>query len=483
MIEKIPFTGQETPEYDVLAGASPIAMNVMADGMGVVRRRPGITSYSGAPSTVVDSNGLDGLYITTHGDLYAVGSQGPERPIYSVTGAGATKISNGASPHGLRGTLRPVFAEAEMLIAVAGGSFMQKIVLADGSSDRLGGDPPKATHVIMLNNRFLANDVAVDRSAVRFTEPFGGLVSYAGAEDWSYGGFGTSGYFTAQSRPDDVVGLYETTSEASVMGLTTTQIFRPDPELTFAPVVTIENGLSAPYSVIRADGAFFWLDNLRRFVLSTGQGIQVLSDEIKSLLDGLTSVTDCFGYRVILGSMDAVVWTFPTDRMTVCYQKGLGWVQWSGWNALTGNWKLFPVTGHCLRQDRSENVVSTSAGKIGSLSLDVETDLGEPIRAYIETGYLNHNSDSYKFCKCVRLNLRRGETQNSYGPQAWLSFRDRPGAWANIPVDLGASGDREIVVQFHSLGTYRRRQWRFEYSGSESLALVSATEEFDIVGS
>jgi hypothetical protein len=73
--------------------------------------------------------------------------------------------------------------------------------------------------------------------------------------------------------------------------------------------------------------------------------------------------------------------------------------------------------------------------------------------------------------------------QDTIGPQAFLRFRDGPGAWSDrIPVDLGASGERELVLRLPSLGVYRRRQWEFEYSGTEALVLVSAVEEFTVLG-
>jgi hypothetical protein len=83
----------------------------------------------------------------------------------------------------------------------------------------------------------------------------------------------------------------------------------------------------------------------------------------------------------------------------------------------------------------------------------------------------------------VRLSLRRGTTTATPGPHALLSFRDRPGAWsAPIQISLGDSGDSEVVVSLYSLGVYRRRQWRFEFSDtSVALALVSVTETYDVL--
>ena len=85
-----------------------------------------------------------------------------------------------------------------------------------------------------------------------------------------------------------------------------------------------------------------------------------------------------------------------------------------------------------------------------------------------------------KFCRAVYLSLKRGEVTGTTAPQASVSWRDDGGEWRDpVPVSLGVSGDREIVYPLRSLGVYRRRQWRFEFSGSEELVLAGAEEDFE----
>jgi len=189
-------------------------------------------------------------------------------------------------------------------------------------------------------------------------------------------------------------------------------------------------------------------------------------------------VDDCFGYRAVVGNLDAVVWTFPTDGRTYAFQKGSGWAQWSGFS---GNWSRFRVNAATYRQSDGTTVVATTDGRMGKLDIRSTSDLGETINAYTVTGYLDRGTDLIKQCRCVSLSLRRGTVTGSSGPQAWLCWRDRPGPWqGRVPVDLGRSGDTEIVVQIRSLGVYRRRQWMFEFSGTEELVLVRASEEFEV---
>lgn len=474
----IPFGPAQASGWEPLAGAGVLAMNVVVDGAGAVYRRPGITTYSGAPSSVVDATGIAGLFVTGEGTLFAVGS-GPvagQRSIYQVGAGGAAKLGGGLS--GLRGTGRPVFAESEMLVLIAGGDLVEKIVKSTNMPDRLGGTPPLATHVILQSNRVLANDDTVDRTKVRYSDVALGSVDYSGHELWTTG-IGGAGYFTAESRPDAVQALAENTNEAFVFGTGTTQCFQPDPDLVFAPTSTIEVGMSAPYSAVKIDQKFLWLDQFRRFVVSDGRTFTVISGPIQAILDSMATTSDCYGYRIVTGFIDAVAWVFPTDGRTFVFSKG-NWSQWGGFAA--NNWAPFPVTAATSTPDRPVTVVGLSSGKIGAMSQDVSADLGAPIVASVTTGYINRDTDMRKLCKAVKLSLRRGETASSSAPLGYLSWRDAPGPWQQrVAVDLGASGDTEPVVTLRSLGVYRRRQWRFEFGGAEKLVLASVSEEYEVL--
>jgi hypothetical protein len=475
----IPFVPDQATGYSDLAGGGVVSMNVVVDGAGAVFRRPGIATTTLAPSTAVATGGVAGLYVTNENALYVVGATGSlaQRDIYRATSTNFYKLGGGTVPYGLRGSGRPDFAETEMLVLIAGGATIQKIPKTSGTPDHLGGNPPSATHVIVQSNRVLANDVTVDRTKVRYSDVALGTITYAGHELWSTG-IGGAGYFTAEARPDNVQAIAENTNEVFVFGTGTTQCFQPDPSLVFAPTSTIEVGLSAPYSVVKIDQKFLFLDQLRRFVLTDGRTFQVISQPIQRVLDEMITTSDCFGYRVTTGFADVVVWTFPSDGRTFAFTKGT-WSQWSGFSA-ADDWAQFAVTAAASTPDRATCLVGLANGKIGQLSQNANTDLGDPIVAAVTTGYQNHNTDMRKHCKTVRLALRRG--QDAANPRALLSWRDRPGAWQqSVPIDMGPSGDTEIVVTLRSLGVYRRRQWKFEFSGPETFTLASATEEFEIL--
>lgn len=478
--QPLPFVNKQTSGQAEEAGGVSVAMNVVVDQLGAVYRRPGLTSASGVMPGVVDANGIIGVYKTLLGQLFAVGAAGPYRPIYLIDGTSALKLELGKPNASLAGTGRPVFAETEMLLVIAGGAELQKVELAGVLSARLGGTPPRATHVLANATRLLANDITSDKTKVRFSGQAQGTASYAGHEDWAF--TVTAGFFTAEGRPDPVVALGENTNEVLVFGSNTLQGFQPDAATVYAPLATREVGNSASYSVVKQDEDFFWLDHVRRFQMGGVRGQQEISGPIQRTLDNMEVVSDCYGGYLPLDFLDAIVWTFPTDGRTFAFQKGVGWGQWARWS--NNNWAPLGITAWHNPQDGGPPLVGTSEGKVGTLSFDAATDFGQPIRASVRTGYVNRGTDARKWCRNVKLTLRRGTTPDPVGPQGFLRYRDDRGPWRDpIPVDLGASGDTELVVNLRSLGTYRRREWEFEYAGTEALVLASATEDFVVLGS
>lgn len=473
MAERIPFAPQQSTGLDELAGAGQEAINVVIDESGSVRRRPGIERWCsenlGGP--------VDALHATVNGEVYALRGEGPVRQFYKVTETGAAALDG----IDLVGSLKPVIAETESILVFTAGNDPVKLVLADDETSILGGGPPQASHVIAQSSRLMMNDTQIDKTKVYFSAPALGS-SFAGFEVWSIAD-GDAGFFTAEARPDPVVALGENTNEAFVFGTTTIQVWSPDARVVFFPTSTREHGLGAAYSLVKGEQFFFYMDHRHRFVLSDGREAQVISGPIQRAIDEIEDVSDCFGFRVQIGPTDAVAWTFPSDGRTFVYQRGAGWGQWHGWSDSSNNFRPLTVRSVTHNPVTGETLCGLEDGTIGVFRTGQATDLETRIVSRATTGYLNRGTDARKHCRKVRLAMRRGVPGPSPHPVGFLSYRDRPGDWeARIPVDLGGSTDTEIVVEFPSLGVYRRRQWRFEFSGTEDLVLTEASEEFLVLG-
>lgn len=472
--ELIPFVNAQESGRQELGGATASAMNVITDARGTLRRRPGIATYSGAVSAVVDAAGIGGLYADGAGRLFAVSLPSPSSNVYYVTSGGASLLGD------LDGGRRPTFAETEILLAIAAGEAPRKIVLSGALPlSNLDGSPPNASHIIAQNLRLLANDVTIDKTKVRYSDQSIGTTDFSGHEDWTVVGGTGPGFFTAESRPDPVVALSENTNEVWTFGSQTLQIHAPDSNLVYAPAHTMEVGCAAPYSVVKHHDSFAWLDDERQIVISDGRGFEVLSSPIAQDLADMAVVDDCVGQHVMVGDVEAYAWRFGTDGRTFVYQTGVGWGQWQGWSG--GSWQPWMVTAHHQRSGTAANIVGTSDGKIGVLSFSASTDLGERINAFVQTGFLDRGSSKLKHCREVRVTIRRGHA-TSGTPIAWLQWRDGLGEWESpIEVSLGGSGDYETTVRFQSLGTYRTRQWRFQFDGEVELVLAKVEEDFEVL--
>ncbi len=173
--------------------------------------------------------------------------------------------------------------------------------------------------------------------------------------------------------------------------------------------MALEYGCSAPYSVLPVDGAFCWLDNLGRIIMSDGRQVTDLSEPIKATLDGIENVSDCWSFRYVEGPYDVMVWVFPSDGRAFAFQKGAGWSQWMGWNEGTQNWAAFIGSSHFYSSLHARNYLGTTTGFVGKLTSGASTDLGTRIKSEVMTGFLGRSSDCKKHCRVVRFSLRRGE--------------------------------------------------------------------------
>lgn len=471
---------QESGEQ-VLAGASPYAVNVLTDGKGAVRRRPGLAAYGRASTAVVDATGIAGLHVTAGDDVIAVGTN---RRLYRLNVAGGfDDLSAHMVSELLPGASRPVFAENAVALIVAGGAEIQKLDLTTFVSTRLSATstdaPPKASHVAANASRFVANDVTPlstsARDQLRYSRT--GVVDY---DEWP-----ARFFVSAEAKPDAVLAVAENVNEVWAWGLSTTQIFIPDASSVYAPSRTLRYGIGAVGSIVDVDGQFAWFDPKKRFVLSDGRSVQDISGPIAATLDGLSEWEDCFGYRVQEDQWDALVWSFPTDGRTFCYQMGGGWSQWHAHDANNSSLVPFPVTGAAFRDADNTNLVGLSSGKVVMLDATVADDLGEPIVCDVITGGLSRGTHLRKWCQAVRLTMKRGETEDGEDePEALLSWRDDLGAWSDaLHIGLGSGEDREITVELRSLGVYRTRHWRLVYSGEAEWVLASAEEDFEVLES
>jgi hypothetical protein len=234
------------------------------------------------------------------------------------------------------------------------------------------------------------------------------------------------------------------------------------------------------------DDTFAVIDRQRRVILTDGRTYDDISRPVFQTLRGLKNVEDAWAFRMRFSRFDCLVWMFPTDGFGLVYDATGGkWFDWRAWD--NGD---VPVTITSAYNWAEENVFLTglSDGSIAQLDDAETTDLGKPIKIELVSGFTNHGSTTQKACNTLMLQFKRTwsalpapEYGLSPSGHVRVSKRDDNGAW-RIVKDVELSSSAEPCLTIRSLGVYRTRQWKVEYTGSDEIQLVSAQEAFENLG-
>lgn len=452
-----------------LVGASPLAVNVLIDGKGAVRRRPGLVAWDGFPSTIPVASQIDGI-TDFEDDVYFVNAA---RHVYRVRDATALDMSAALGTSLVKGTGRPMFAKTRFRLVIAGGDVPQKVDSGAAVAARLAGSPPRGTQVIALASRLWTDDLTDSTAKGKIR---GSGVGDADEETWD-----PLDVVSAEARPDSIVALSENGNQAYAFGESTLQVFVPDPVSLLAPSPAVNRGCLAPFSVIKIDEDLAWLTDLKQFAVGDGRTYDVISTPIAATLEGVTSPADCWGFRLNMDQFDCAVWVCPSDGRAFCYQNGGGWSQWHTWNG-SGHGPL-AVKSHHLLPSTKTHLAGLANGQIVKFDSTAGTDLGSVIKAEVISGFQDRETSDYKHCEKALLTFKRGRTTGSTEPQVLLSWRDDLGDYCSpIRIGLGTTGDNVFTVPLYSLGTYRSREWKMEFTDAADFVLAKAEETYSIGG-
>lgn len=453
-----------------LQGAAPKLINFLPAPDGSLRIRPLVQPWSDFPAPAPAGDPIVGLTIWKGNVVYV--SQNATtgvRKLWAWQGpSNVIALSDSTSATQLEGTGRPVFTMDSDRVVVAGGGAPQKWD-GTGLSSRLGGSPPNVSHLGYAATRFIGN--ASDLSGILYWTPPG----VGNHETWNT----SLDFAEAESAPDAVVGLYTAANEAFAFGQSTTQIFVPDPETAFSTTTaSLSVGCAAPYSPLNCDSTFSWLDDRRRFVDSDARQFNLLSSPtLAKSVSKLGTVADCWGARIRIDAWDLLVWTFPTEGKTLCYDRSTK--KWSEWLSFDGvNWTPWVGQSYVYWPDENLHLVGLADGTIGTLSLDATVELSQGVKAVSRTGFMDGGTSNRKLSKVLRLKLRRGTTAttSSTVPVAEIAYRDDLGAFVGRQQFSLGAGDYAPVIERWGLGQYRTRQYELTFMGSAEFVLSEAKE-------
>jgi hypothetical protein len=473
MLAPVEIAGGQVSTADEMSAATSVLRNWQMDVAGVNRMRPALVTYS---TTGLGSAALIGLY---RWKTYVVGVDSA-RKIYALSDGAPTvwvSLSDATSATKLDGSLTPVFAEDASDLFIVGGGAIQKWNGA-GLTARLGGtSPTDVTHLINVAQRLIANTQA-NPSRVLWSDLGDGVDSTWGALSFA----------NAEARPDVLVAIGETTAELVLWGKTTTEIWgvSVDPLTPYQRIVTLNIGMGAPYSSIRADvgGAdcYFWLDNKRRFLKSVGnREYAVISDAIAKDLKSLVTITDCRGYCEDTALGTVLTWIFPTDGRTfTCDLAGTKWQERNYYTAPTNG--AFPVSCHAYWDTLNLNLVGASTGAaVYKMDTTVRQDIGGTMVAERITGWQDFGTQNFKRSACVRVIMRRGTaTLGGTDGQLEVAVAHDGGGWSNFKtLTTGQPSDQLMVRDLYFGGCFYKRRYWIRYSGTDDMSLVGVYDDVE----
>ncbi len=467
MLTQVDISAGLVSTADDMSSATSKLVNWLPDVAGVQRIRPALVSY---PTTGLGTAPLIGLY---RWKTWIVGVDS-DRLIYALPDATPTlwqAISDPATASTkLAGVGRPVFAESPSNLYIAGGLQIQKWT-GVGNTARLGGTSPSTTHIANLGQRLVAVDLA---------NP--GRYRYSDLGEGNDTSWPALNFITAEARPDSLRAIAENTAELGLFGSSTTEIhgLSTDPLTPYQRINTINVGCSAPYSIVRFDNYYFWLDDKRRLIKSDGRSYDSVGDAIQRDLRDLTTVSDAFGYREDTDRNGCLVWVFPAEGRTWAYDyTAQKWSERALYDGVSAN-TAWPVATHAFWDAQNVNIVgaSTTAG-LYQLDTDTRQDIGGTILSELVTGWQDFGTDNRKRSARVRVVMRRGTTPlGSTSGQLEVAVEDDGKGFTPFRViDLGQPYDTNPSIDCHFGGVFRRRRYWLRYSGTDDMSLAKLADD------
>ena len=448
-------------------------IKLIPNASGIQKRtikRPGLRKFS----ELSTNRRIDGEYwwdkkgwVISVSDGYMVKSINSSGGLSTITG----DLLNGTAS-------RATFADNGDYLAVANGG---RIVYTDGTTATVVADadaPTNVTHIVFLDSWLLANNAGTGQ--VYFADFTSGAPSTWSALD----------VFTAESNPDNVIGLYTNQRFLCVVGRKSIEWFRNDGATPFVRQegsIYARGGMS-PYSVVFANETGYMFDDRRRMCRMDAYAPVILSTPFDKLIQSFSTVDDTTADYVTIDGNHFILFQFPSQGVSLLYDfKSDCWSRVSYWNEETGEREAFIGSSYCFASDWNMHIFgSRKDGKIYQMSSSLYDDDGSPIMHTKRLGNLNHGSVKYrKVVYELDLLLKSGVgfgTSNATAPIFKLRWRDNGvGEWGSwIQISLGAQGDVDFLYKLFQLGSYYSRQYEYMFTDAAPLVVSDAWEVLDI---
>ena len=386
----------------IVSSGAVISQDCYIDELGALNRRPGLWRYW----LTGDMADVDGVYwwrekhiliIVCMGRVWAM-MQKDTQPVELSTPEFRMVIGNNVSFAASNNTLLMANG-AEMYLWLGDPSVaIQKV--ADPSL------PPKVSCVCFIEARFLA--LEADSPRVYITE---GLLIANTTPVWK------PTFFTMANSNENIIWIAANYGVNELLLIAQhssepwyfTGVESGPQDVPFAPIggAGSTRGCAARGSPVLAANTWFWLDHERKVIQIEGRSPTIVSWAIDRVLQTYDRVDDA------IGSWYGPRWyilSFPTQRVTWVYDiMSKGWHSWGFWNHETGNYDNW--LGKQVVYADAWNywiVAGRDSGRIYIADKRLQADDFQSIRMHYRSGHLHYGTMKRKFCKELRIELKRG---------------------------------------------------------------------------
>lgn len=460
-------TLQRNPEDSESKNTFTVMENCYLDDNGSIKKRPGLITFSTLHNNLF---GVDGLYWWDEQAKLIAVSKGR---IYDIAEDGTATDVTGAV---LRNTAKVSFASVGDRLFMCNGG---RLVIYDGSGTTAyasgSGSPTSATSVIYYDGYLLCSINDAQRV------DYGELNLDTNQYDFA------GNFFSAESKPDNLLGLRAGWREIVAVGEDSIEWFYNDGVTPFSRVgnMLLDSGCAAFNSFRLAGGQWYWLDENRNIVRLQDRVPIPVSQGIARDLWELKTINDCYATEFKWNGQNLLSFNFPSDGKSFVFDlKYQTWYIWTSYDQVAQEKISYRGLEHVYARAWNKVMVSArTRGFVYQLDPDVYQDSSytSPIIMKLRTAYLDHDTHLRKTSRKLYLRVTRGE--GTADMQFTVRFRDDGlRRWSKeYTLGQGSIGDFDQYLFLPSLGEYRARQWELTHSALGPITILGVEEDVEVV--
>lgn len=387
-----------------------------------------------------------------------------------------TPIAIGTIPNGTNGSVHIAASRTQLVFVADSSAYLYDLVSMAFTHLIWFGAAQGVVSVGYLNTYFL------------FLKSEGDGFFYSNPGDASAGT--ALQVVSAEASANQYIAMIIDHEEVWLLGNRITQVFATttDPNFPFKALLsagTIEEGIDAPDSVVKAGNMLLWLgaDQRGHAVVWKAQGyapVRASNYGVENAIEQMTTTNDAVGWTYREAGHDFYVLNFITENQTWVLDILTGhWHQRASWQS-TGIAGFKADRGYCATAAFNHIVVGDRTnGNIYIQSLDYNDDNGNILK-WIRQGPDGNNLGKWVAYSRLEILMQTGvggAVSPSFDPQIMIEWSNDNGNTfgAQYMRSIGKAGEYDLLVYIARCGMARNRVWRLSGTDAVPIHIQNAT--------